>query len=96
MRKAEAMQAAESSCVVTMKSVSSPVSSDSLLSDTISEEPGVIIAEIRSISSGGMMMRSSAAAGLDGVTGSASETLTGRSPCDLRPRSARNSATWRR
>ena len=62
--------------VRTMKSVYSPVSSDSLLSDTISEEPGVISSEMRSTSSGGMTMRSSAAAGL-GIGAATSTALAG-------------------
>ena len=67
-----------------MKSVYSPVSSDSRLSDTIKDEPGVIISAIRSTSSGGMMMRSSAALGL-GIGAATSTAFTACSRRPLRP-----------
>jgi hypothetical protein len=57
-----------------MKSVVLPVSPDSLLSDTISDEPGVIRAESRSETSRGMTMRPSASAALDGGSASVAST----------------------
>src|SRR5204862_1471145 len=69
--------------VRTMKSVYSPVSSDNLLSDTINDEPGVIISAIRSTSSGGMIMRSSATLGLGFAIGAT--TSTAFTACSRRP-----------
>src|SRR5439155_9920963 len=62
--------------VSTMKSVYLPVSSLSLLSDTMSDEPGVISAEICSTVCGGISMRSRAAPAPGGGPWSSAAALT--------------------